>query len=186
VSIRLAVACAVVLALGGCAAQDLNRELVPECSVSDEVIAMAQSVPSATQLPCVQSIPLGWAFRSLEVRDGGVEFEMENDRASGVTFGAPHVALEVTLARSCDTSGTTEEVSDEIGIRRYELITRAGSGGRYSGRRFYVFSGGCVTYNFDLPGRGGSELATEITSALTFVTRARVAAVVKNVAGLEL
>jgi hypothetical protein len=176
---------AAALLLGGCAAQDLNSGLIPECSVSEEVITMAQSVPSAAMLPCVESIPLGWTFRSLEVESGRAAMLFVNDRALGDTFQPLHTALEVTLTGRCDISRTTEVVSDELLMRRYERSGLVDAGGAYAGTRFYVFPGGCVSYDFDLRARGGSALAAEITDALTFVSRDSVETVVAEM-GLEL
>lgn len=155
-------------ALSGCAAQDLNREHAPDCGLSDETIVVAQSVPSASLLPCVESIPLGWTFRELEVRDGRSRFTLESDRAGGRVLGPLHVALEVTLTRGCDVAGASEVPSDELAARQYRRVLSLRP---YSGHTYYVFAGGCVTYDFDFRGPAGASLATEITSALSLVPR---------------
>jgi hypothetical protein len=171
VTARMLAAAAALLALSGCAAQDLNRAHAPECRASDEIIIVAQSVPSASLLPCVESIPLGWTFRALEVRDGESSFSLESDRAGGRVLGPLHVALEVTLTPRCDVSGASEVPSDELAARQYRRLRSLRP---YSGRTFYVFAGGCVVYDFDFRGSAGASLATEITAALSFVPREEV------------
>ena len=60
--------------------------------------------------------------------------------------------------------------TDEPGTQRYErVVLRQES---YSGSRYYVFDGGCVTYRFDLTGEGRTALADEVTLAMSFLSRA--------------
>ena len=153
--------------LTGCA--NPESRIAPECGHnSDTLIIEAQSVPTATLLPCVRSLPLGWMVNSLEVRDGLTRMFLDSDRA-GIR------SVEVALSRTCDTSGTTERRSDEPGTRLYEKVAPL-SNDHYSGARFYVFRGGCVTYRFDLRIDRGAVLANEVALGLGFFSRAAVAA----------
>ncbi|CAN5661022.1 hypothetical protein BH24ACT26_BH24ACT26_01420 [soil metagenome] len=180
---RVALAAILLLSLGSCSAENYTRGFGPECPrydtpelLSDRLITMAQSVPTASRVPCISSFPVGWHFETLDVRDGLTRFSLGSDRAGGR-------AVEVTLTQSCDTSKADEVPSDELGARQYEQVEELE---RYSGFRYYVFPGGCVTYRFDFRGEGRSGLAAEMTQALTLLTRARIAGFVEENSRLEL
>ena len=138
----------------------------PGCTrVSDPLILMAQSVPTASKLPCLNGLPVGWKMSDLQVRDRLTRFFLDSDRAG-------FHAMEVRLTESCDLRRATEIVSDEADTHRYEQVDVLG--GDYVGRRYYTFEGGCVTYLFDFRGEGRTTLANEATLALGFFERERV------------
>ena len=84
--------------------------------------------------------------------------------------------------RACDLRGAHETPSDRNGMRRYERITDAGSG--YRAEWFYVFRGGCVTYQFDLHGAtGGAASAASLSMAISFVSRATIARLLHDYSG---
>jgi membrane-associated phospholipid phosphatase len=138
----------------------------PACENIEEagtqLILEAQSVPSASKLPCLESLPLGWSFRAVEVIDGESRLILDSDRA-GVE------AAEVTLTSSCDVSEATEVPSDELDTRRFEKITNLAN--QYSGFRYYRFKGGCATFRFDFRGEGRTGFAQEVTLAVGFLNR---------------
>lgn len=146
---------------GGRASFSFNR---PECRViqSSSLVLETQSVPTASLVPCLASIPLGWSFHSLEVQDGSSLLVLDSDRG-GVK------AAEVRLTKSCDVSGATEVPTDETGTRRFEEIRALDV--RYVGYRYYRFDGGCAVYHFDFSGEGRTALAEEATLAFSFVSR---------------
>ena len=167
-----------LLATTGCA----NGEVVgtatglPRCApttggVPGGMVLMAQSVPSAQWLPCVRRMPVGWMFVGYDVRDGETSLRLGSDR-EGMT------ALTVLLRPSCDLTGAAEVPSEWPELRRYERVTRVSSG--YGGERHYTFSGGCVTYRFDLRGNTRAEAVAVITDALGFVSRQSVARQVRE------
>nr|WP_246405952.1 hypothetical protein [Modestobacter versicolor] len=141
----------------------------PTCPVGDDgagngVILMAQSVPTAAWVPCVQSsLPLGWGFSHLDARDGEARFWLDSDR-DGVH------AVEVRLEGSCDTEGTTEIASDRDDMRRYERVRQVSP--TYSGERHYVFPGGCLTVAFRLDGDSPGEALALASQAVDAVSRA--------------
>ena len=49
-------------------------------SFSPAVVLMAQSVPSATLLPCVNALPVGWSFARLDANDRHAKFWLSSDR----------------------------------------------------------------------------------------------------------
>lgn len=138
----------------------------PDCAISDPVILLTQSVPSATLVPCVDSLPAGWSYSGMDIVDGRARLFLDSDRAG-------FHAVDVTLSRSCDLSGATEVPTDEPGTRRFERIVLRQD--RYAGSRYYAFTGGCVTYAFDFGGSGRTALADEVSLALSFIGRAQVA-----------
>lgn len=129
------------------------------------VILVAQSVPSATQVPCITTLPAGWTFGGERFRSGRSEFWLDSDRAG-------FRAVTVTLSASCDAAGGVEVPTDpdEGGTRRFESPRSLPP--YFQGDRFYVFPGGCVTYRFSFTRGGSFVLAQEATQALSFVSRA--------------
>jgi tRNA A-37 threonylcarbamoyl transferase component Bud32 len=154
------------------AASYATVERAPECGEpSDTLILISQSVPSATLLPCLDFLPLGWTFEGLSIRDGSTELFLDSDRA-GVH------AVVVDLAPSCDLSRATQIISDEPGTHRFEEIESIGA--HYRGTRYYTFPGGCVSYDFDFAEGAPTSLANEATFALDFFSRAKGAAILKD------
>ena len=151
----------------------------PECRSpgADQVVLMAQSVPSASLLPCLDALPLGWTFQAMDVRDGRTRLFLASDRVG------PH-SLEVILASGCDTSHATEVPSDERGARQFEQIEDITN--RYSGVRYYIFDGGCVKYRFDFSGQGRTALGREASLALGFVRTGAVERLVRAHTGASL
>jgi hypothetical protein len=127
---------------------------------------MAQAVPSASQLPCIELLPAGWTVSDVFVRNGRVRFALNSDRVG------TH-AVEVVLERTCQLGGAkvTRVPSDESGTRRYERIGEVRPGVGFTGTRFYLFPGGCVTYQFHFHGEERARPIGEVTLSLSFVTR---------------
>ena len=151
------------LAASGCAT--IVPPKAPSCveeQTAEMLIIEAQSVPTAALLPCVGALPIGWSFETFTVDDTGTTFYLDSDRA-----GAQ--AVRVDLKDRCDVGGATEVPTDTPGAQQFEKIDALGD--RYAGTRYYVFEGGCVTYNFDFEGSGRTELAREVSLALDFFPR---------------
>jgi hypothetical protein len=164
---RLA-AVGLLILLGGCADDATATTEVPACSqgeagrAANGVVLMAQSVPSASWLPCVRTAPpLGWQFLHLDARDGISRFWLNSDRDGDK-------AIEVRLEASCDTAGATEIHSDREGLRRLERVTQTAP--TFAGERYYVFDGGCITFVFNLSGESRGEplaLATQVVGVIS-------------------
>ena len=139
----------------------------PDCRATniDSLALETQSVPTATLVPCVDDPPPGWSFTAVDIRDERTKLYMASDRA-GVD------AVVATLTKSCDVTNATPVPSDEPGTIRYEEVDTLS--GAYSGRRYYTFAGGCVTYEFDFIGEGRTTLAEEAALALGFKSRAEI------------
>ena len=155
----------VVFALSGCAAGGRT----PFCTNPDDgaIVLLAQSVPSATQLPCVSEFPAGWSFGGADISRGRSRFWLDSDR------GGIH-AVEVSLERSCDTTGAVEErpAPDEAETR---VFVRPDSlQPSFTGARFLLFDGGCIGYTFRFASGASSTLAIEAIEALSLLPRATV------------
>lgn len=154
--------------LSGCVQVGSWGDQTVACAQGDDgtptngVVLMAQSVPSASVVPCVESMPVGWHFAELDARDGSARFWLDSDR-HGLR------ALEVVLTADCDTAGATEIASDQPGMRRLERVTQISP--QFSGRRYYVFEGGCITVVFRLSGSDSTEPLAVASQSLGVVTR---------------
>jgi hypothetical protein len=128
------------------------------------IVLAAQAVPSATLLPCLTLLPAGWSVRDVFIQSGRARFTLDSDRVG------PH-AVTVVLTRYCDLPPVTRVPTDEPGTRRFEQIGDLRPGVGFTGTRFYLFQGGCVTYQFQFQGEERSGPIGEATLALSFVTR---------------
>jgi hypothetical protein len=165
---------AAVLAAAGCTAP-IRDEAAPRCTKVDTLVLMAQSVPSAQRLPCIQVDPAGWTFGDMDIGTGESTFTLDSTDA-GLD------AVRVTLAARCSTAGATEVTSDERDTQQFERIESLVD---YRGTRTYVFPGGCVTYRFRFDYRGEElrRLVNEVSLALNFSTREHIADEVRRTSG---
>ena len=177
---RMSLAAVLLLVpLAGCTAGDTGQ--TPLCTnIDDSVfVLLAQSVPSATQLPCVSDFPAGWSFGGSNISSGLGRFWLDSDR------GGIH-AVEVSLRSSCDTTDAIEErpAPDEAATRvfvRPDSLTPS-----FTGVRFLRFKGGCIAYTFRFVSGASSTLAIEAVEALSLLPRATVVTSVQEEAGLTL
>jgi hypothetical protein len=152
----------------------------PLCNAGNggAVLALpAQSVPSASEIPCVGALPLGWTFRHMDVRSGSTQLSLIPD-----VEGQEDVT--VLLRSSCDTSGATQVPSNEVSSKRFERVLALERS--YTAQRYYVFDGGCVTMSFDFTGPGRTELADEASLAISLISRAEIAAEYFKQTGIRL
>jgi hypothetical protein len=171
---RLALLTLACLLLAGCArpvVSEFTQARQPFCESGDDpgtpfLVLMAQAVPSASQLPCVDLLPAGWSVSNAFVRDGRARFALDSDRVG------MH-AVQVVLERTCQFEGhkVTRVPSDEPGMRRFEQIGEVRPGVGFTGTRFYVFKGGCVSYRFQFNSEERAGPIGEVTLALSFISR---------------
>jgi hypothetical protein len=138
------------------------------------VVLMAQAVDSASWVPCLDTVPLGWHLSDVEVRNGSGRFWLDSDR-DGVR------AIEVALSASCRTRNATEVPSDRDGVRRLERVTELSPG--YEGTRFYVFDGGCLSVRFRLGGQDRAEPLAVATEGIDLLRRTDVEQQVRDETG---
>jgi hypothetical protein len=123
---------------------------------------MAQSVPSASLVPCLRSLPPGWAVGPVTVNNGRSVIPLNHDRA-----GADVLTIRLTAA--CDTQGATEVAADHARIRRYQRIDRLAP--RFEATRFDLFPGGCVTARAAGPAANRAEITGDLRTLLGYTTR---------------
>jgi hypothetical protein len=179
---RLAVLGAVLLPLlAGCqlslGGPDPTSSGIPDCSAAathgqggsrSGMMLMAQSVRTASLVPCIRSLPVGWRFTKLEVSNARARFWLGYDRSG-------KQALEISVHPTCDLTDAVESASGHSGVRRFDMIAQAAGQSRYRGDRYFTFAGGCVRYRFDLHGSGAAEQADAVSSGLDFARRADLA-----------
>ena len=168
-----------MLGLAGCRAE-AGYATEANCPVetSEFFVLMAQSVPSATLLPCIRALPAGWSYGGSDVHNRTARFWLDSDRA-GIH------SVEVLLAASCSVAGALDvtNATSEAGVRDY---LRESDLHPYSADRYFTFPGGCVTYRYRFGGTADPVLALEADEALTFGPRAAVVAKVQRSLGLTL
>ena len=169
---RLLVAAVACLALAGCAQPVSGGFLNPRQPVcryqgrqaTTLVVLMAQAVPTASQLPCIELLPAGWSVSDIFVRNGRARFSLDSDRV-GVH------AVQVFFQQFCTLGKVTRVPSDHPGTRRYQEVISIEPGRRYQGAVYYLFPGGCVTYRLDFRSDEQARPLTEVSLALGFVPR---------------
>ena len=128
------------------------------------MVLVAQAVPTASQLPCVELLPAGWSVSDIYVRNGRVRFSLDSDRVG-------QGAVQVVLQQFCALGKVTRVPSDHPGTRRYQEVVSIQPGKRYQGDVYYLFPGGCVTYRLDFRSDEQARPLGEVSLALGFVTR---------------
>lgn len=139
----------------------------PECRslLDDPLVLVSQSVPSASLVPCVQSMPIGWRLRSMDVDDDSTRFYFDYDRP-----GAHEV--RASFLPGCDLAGATPVPTDKPPAERFELVRSLAND--YSGSRSYIFDGGCLQFDFEFTGPARTTLADEIAGAIDFRRRSEI------------
>jgi tRNA A-37 threonylcarbamoyl transferase component Bud32 len=166
-----------LLTPGNSNTNDVNGK--PECGTASVMVIVAQSVPSATSVPCVAALPAGWEIATVNARSGKTQFWL-NSAVAG-----KH-AVEVTLLppEKCSVEGSTEVPSDEAGMRRFEQPEQLPPNLKVT--RTYLFDGGCVTYLFAFEGGASTSLVFEADQALAFESRSDLVAEVADRTDLSL
>lgn len=165
------------LLLAGCVRPEVLDSEVVACREGDEgtpangVVLLAQSVPTAAWVPCLEVIPLGWGVAGVEATDDDARFWLDSDR-DGVR------AMEIRLDETCDTAGATRIPSDRDAMQRWERVTSVTP--EYVGTRFYVFEGGCISLLFRLAGENRAEPLGFATQGIGTVPRDAVRAAVRE------
>jgi tRNA A-37 threonylcarbamoyl transferase component Bud32 len=186
---RIALAAGLALLVGFAAVQavglftpshDLGVDGSPRCDTGDLTVLMAQSVPAATMVPCLGSVPVGWEAGNADVERGRGKFTLESSEGED----SRKVTVTLRPAGECDVAGASPVPSDEVGTDRYEQPRALAPGLRST--RYYLFPGGCVTYDFAFGAGDEPDLVFSAETALGFVDREDLAAHVHDETGLTL
>jgi hypothetical protein len=170
-----AVAVLTMVVLPACSDNNIGA---PMCRRSQEDlparVLVAQSVPSATLIPCIEVFPAGWGFGGMTVADRETVFTLDNDRGGSD-------AVRVTMAPSCDVGDARPQQvqGDEIGTSKFVRPTEV-DGRVVPGSVYYRFPGACVTVDYALLSGAPSTLFAEAGTALSFIPRDEVATEVEE------
>ena len=143
-----------LLALSSCSieSESIRTGRLPLCDHSNtgRLILMAQSVPSAQLIPCIEELPDGWKLQHADVESGSSRLQFDGDAG---------VDVDVYLLPSCIPTG--ELVSFRRGgIESYQGIDET--------RRVdeYIFPGGCIRLEVAL-----GEDASRMADAISLLTK---------------
>jgi tRNA A-37 threonylcarbamoyl transferase component Bud32 len=167
----LAAVIALLALVGTTIAGSLNNQIATKtplhisnlgCTHLEPLWLEAQSVPSATLVPCLRSLPAGWTLANVAVNDGRSVITLDHDRAgAGV--------MVVRMTAGCDIGGATQILSAQPGLVRYVLVEQQAP--QFSATHFDVFAGGCITTRLTVPAERRAELINESAQLLGFTTR---------------
>jgi membrane-associated phospholipid phosphatase/tRNA A-37 threonylcarbamoyl transferase component Bud32 len=132
------------------------------CGDLEQLWLMAQSVPSASLIPCLQLVPADWRVAEVAVNNGRSVITLNHDRGGSG-------AMVVRLTAACDLAGATEVTSEQAGARRYLRIDRTST--EFSATRAYTFPGGCVTQRYRAAGPSAFRLSDTASTEFGFLTR---------------
>jgi tRNA A-37 threonylcarbamoyl transferase component Bud32 len=132
------------------------------CSDLEPLWLMAQSVPSASLVPCVESRLPGWTVANVAVNDGRSVITLDHDRAGAA-------AVVMRMAAACDPSGAAKTPAPEPGVRRFARVEHLA--GAFSATWYDRFPGGCVTYRLHSTTDPKGQFANEAPQVLGFTTR---------------
>jgi hypothetical protein len=144
---------ALAMASCGVTVGDVRVGPTPFCDTTSRglLLLMAQAVPSADRVPCLEQLPEGWRLEHATVASGRAE----------LTLDGPGVDVHVTLVASCAPLGEPAAGDGPPGVSVFERRTADAA------ERQFVFDGGCVVV--DAPLR---MVVAEMTDEISFVTRA--------------
>jgi hypothetical protein len=133
------------------------------CTNLEPLWLQAQAVPSASLVPCVRYLPVGWSVAGVAVNNGRSVITLDHDRAGAA-------ALVVRLTAACDPTGAVQGPSAHSGVRHYQRIESPT--GEFTATWYDQFPGGCVTSRLHLTTDPNGEFAGQAPQVLGFTTRA--------------
>jgi tRNA A-37 threonylcarbamoyl transferase component Bud32/membrane-associated phospholipid phosphatase len=137
------------------------------CTQIEELWLEAQSVPSASFIPCVQALPTDIAG-ALAVRDGESVLELSNASLEIYLGDQPRAraaagSLTIRLTATCAVPTTGEGQTVVPGVKRFQLASTS--------EVVDVFPGGCVTYQPAVDIGRSAPLLDQAQRAVTYRTR---------------
>jgi tRNA A-37 threonylcarbamoyl transferase component Bud32 len=133
-----------------------------DCAGLEPLWLQAQAVPSASLVPCVRYLPVGWSVAEVAVNNGRSLITLDHDRAGDR-------ALVVRLTAACEPIGAVEGPSAHPGVRHYQGMES--TTGEFAATWYDQFPGGCVTSRLHLTNDPNGEFAAQAPQVLGFTTR---------------
>jgi len=161
-------------ALTGCTT---TSDAVPGCGDPLRLAVVAQSVPSASYVPCIRALPPGWDTSGFDPTQDGTGFLLNSDRSPGRP-------VTVRLAATCDVRGASPSPSRAPGVLTYTRLDSISP--RFAGTLYDVFPGGCVSYQFDFGSGSQIALMEQFEQAVDLYPRQQLRLVLKQKLGVEL
>ncbi len=159
-----ALAAAALLVVGGLTACSVEQTTPPpRCFEGGSGLIVAQSVSTASQVPCLTDLPDGWSVATVRVNEHHSVITLDSDRAGD---GAAVLRYE----ESCDVTGAASAPSELPPAERFDAIEQVSPS--FEAERFYVFEGGCVYWTFDFDEGVSATESVAIGDTLVLVARA--------------
>lgn len=152
-------------------------DTVPSCTAGHRLALVAQSVPGAAYVPCIDHLGEGWTAGSFDAGRGRTRFVLVPHRAGGRP-------VQVSFRAACDVSEATPTTPRADGVRT--SIRLAGISPRYAGTLSDVFPGGCVTYAFDFARGPHIALMEELQAGVGLFSRRQLRLELRDQLGVEL
>jgi hypothetical protein len=134
----------------------------PSCLEGKTAPIAAQSVPTAELIPCFDPLPAGWEVDNVRIDQAGTVIRFESDRAGGN-------AAIFHFTASCEVGEAVSAPSEVDGADRFEYIEEVDPA--FRARRYYVFEGGCMWWEFDFDDDASAALSIELGDRLQAITR---------------
>ena len=148
----------------------------PACDDVRRLALLAQSVPDAAYVPCIDVLAPGWEVDSFTADDDGAEIVLDSDRAEE--------DVAVTLAGGCATAGATRMAPRAAGARTLVVVDAISPS--YDARIIDVFPGGCVTLDFSFERGPHIALVADLQRMVSLRSRTEVARQVSDELGARL
>jgi len=161
-------------AMSGCSV--INSPL-PSCGSVQRLALVAQSVPTAAYIPCLNTLPPGWTGSGFEASSGHTQFTLRSNLAPGQP-------VLIRLAPICDVAGATATTPRAPGVSTYIRLRTIAP--QYSGTLTDAFPGGCVTYQFSFQRGPHIALIENFESAVALYPRQQLAVELHRQLGVTL
>jgi hypothetical protein len=142
------------------------------CTQLEKLWLQAQSVLSASRIPCVQALPAG-IYGALRVRDGesvlalghaSLDISLVGGEWPRAHAAAGSVTIRLTATCAVQTTGEGQTVAPDV--RRFQI-----EGPASTPEVVDVFPGGCVTYQLDPDAGTSAALLDQAQRVVTYRTR---------------
>ena len=132
----------------------------PTCGPDSSIIIVAQSVPTASYVPCLDELPAGWMVSTVEVNQDHSVVTLDSDRAG-------QSAATLRFERTCAIGAVAP--TDRPDIARRLVVDRSASS--FSAQSYYGFPGGCVTLLFDFDRGAPAAESRALAESLVLLSR---------------